>query len=97
MVDLMTIMAIINTEKQILTEFMGNAENVRLLDAAISHHLGRKLYSIDGTDCLSFDQALQDALRYYTKKHGEKKSMVDFKDIVGTQRGGASFLMNGKS
>ncbi len=89
----LSIMAIGNTEKQMLSEFMGNIENVRLLEAAVSHHIGRKLYSFDGTDCLSFDQALQDALRYYTKKHSEKKSMLDFKDIIGAQKGGARFLI----
>ena len=52
-----------------------------------------KLYSFDGADGLSFDQALQDALRYYTKKHSEKKSMVDFEDIIGAQKGGARFLI----
>lgn len=89
----LSIMAIGNKLKLMLTEFMKSEENARLLEAAASYHLGKKLYSYNGIDCVPFDQALQVALIDYTSKNGELRSMKAFKSIIGAQKGGARFLI----
>lgn len=89
----LSIMAVSNYEKEMLTEFMNNEDNARLLEAAVSHHLQKKLYSFAGVNCLSFDQSLQVALRKYIGENGELKSLMVFKDIFGAQNGGARFLI----
>ena len=89
----LSIMAVSDYEKQLLTEFINNEENARLLEIAVTHHLRRKLYSFDEDHCLSFDASLQAALRMYTKENGELKSQKDFRDIFGAQNGGVRFLI----
>lgn len=89
----LSIMAIGDKLKLMLTEFMENDENARLLEAAACYHLGKKLYTYNGTDCLPFELALQGALIDYTSKNGELKSMQDFRGIFGAQKGGARFLV----
>lgn len=90
----LSIMAVSTYESELLTKFSSNADNSRLLEIAVNYHLGKQLYSYDGEDCLSFDQALQKALLHYTDKHGVLKSMKDFKDVFGTQHNGARFLIS---
>lgn len=89
----LSIMAVSNYEEEILTEFMNNEDNARLLEAAVGNHLQKKLYSFAGVNCLSFDQALQAALRKYTGENGELMSLNALKSIFGTQNGGARFLI----
>lgn len=89
----LSIMAIGGNLRQMLTEFMGNDENARLLEVAASRRLGKKLYSYNGIDGLTFEQALQEALKDFTRKNSELKSMRDFLKIYGAQKGGARFLV----
>lgn len=89
----LSIMAISDYEKQMLSVFMENTDNARLLGAAVANHLGNKLYSYNGTDCLTFNQALQEALRYHVRFNSELSSMKQFKDVIGAQKGGARFLI----
>ena len=89
----LSIMAISAYENELLSKFICRPENSRLLEMAVNHQLGKKFYSFDGEDCLSFDQALQKALLYYTDRFGTLKSMKAFKDVFGAQHGGARFLV----
>jgi hypothetical protein len=89
----LSIMAVSNYEKEMLTEFMNNEDNAKLLEAAVSHRLQKNLYSFAGVNCLSFDQSLQAALRMYTSENGELKSLKAFMSILGAQNGGARFLI----
>lgn len=89
----LSIMATSDVEKQLLTEFMHETENAKLMSVAVAHHLGKKLYSYSGAKCLTFDQALQEALKHYTQHNSEYESMIKFKDVIGGQKGGARFLI----
>lgn len=89
----LSIMAVSDYERQLLTEFINNDDNARLLETAVNHHLQRELYSFGGDNCLSFEASLQAALRKYTNENGELKSQKDFRDIFGAQNGGARFLI----
>ena len=89
----LSIMAISDHEKQMLTDFMSNENNARLLEAAVACHLGNKLYAYGGADCLSFDQALIEALKNFTRYNSEHYCMKKFKDVFVSQKGGARFLI----
>lgn len=89
----LSIMAVSDEEKKLLTQFMGDSDNKRLLDIAVNYKLGHKLYSYGSVECMTFDQALENALSDYIKRNGEFKSMKDFRDIYGAQKGGARFLI----
>lgn len=89
----LSIMAISAYETELLSSFISNPDNSRLLEMAVNHHLGKRFYSYGGEECLSFDQALQKALLHYTSRYGALKSMKDFKDVFGPQNGGARFLI----
>lgn len=89
----LSIMAVSDYERQLLTEFINNDDNARLLEIAVTHHLKRKLYSFGEEQCMSFEASLQAALRNYTNENGELKSQKDFRDIFGAQNGGARFLI----
>ena len=87
----LSIMAVSNEETQLLDEFMRNPDNQRLMEIAISHKLGKKMYSYDSDCCMTFEHALEQALSYHTKCYGELKSIKDFREIIG--KGGARFLI----
>ena len=89
----LSIMAVSDEEKKLLTQFMGDSDNKRLLDIAVNYKLGHKLYSYGSVECMTFDQALENALSDYIKRNGEFKSMKDFRDIYGAQKGGTRFLI----
>ena len=89
----LSIMATSDKEKQMLMEFMHEAENAKLLEVAVAHHLGKRLYRYGEAKCLTFTQALQEALKHYTQHHSEYVSMQNFKDVIGAQKGGARFLI----
>ena len=89
----LSIMAITSKESELLSQFISEPTNSRLLEIAVNYHLGKRLYSYEGENCLSFDQALQKALTHYIEKYGALKSMKAFKDVFGKQNNGASFLV----
>lgn len=89
----LSIMAITSHESKLLSRFISDTTNSRLLEIAVNYHLGKQLYSYEGENCLSFDQALQKALAHYIEKHGALKSMKAFKDVFGKQNNGARFLV----
>ena len=89
----LSIMAISNEEKQLLAKFMGNPENERLMEIAVNRKLRKNLYSYKTDSCLTFEQALENALSYHIQNNGELQSMKDFNKIIGTQNGGARFLI----
>lgn len=89
----LSIMAITSHENELLAKFISDSTNSRLLEIVVNYHLEKQLYSYEGENCLSFDQALQKALTHYTERYGALKSMKAFKDVFGRQNNGARFLV----
>lgn len=105
----MSIMATSKKERGLVDSFLQNQTNRELVKLVINHKTKGKLYSVDGVGCMTFDDAVKQALALYiyqtkdsyenSNHDGELEMLNGFGDIVAKKNNGMPFLVyspNGK-